>query len=98
MDFVKELLNNWRTRNDRVKLQHAYLAIAFISIVVSGIVGLLNSSVGRKLAYISLAAIVIYLVNAVIWALVNSSVVMTGESQTETIRKNSGATVTRKSK
>jgi dipeptide/tripeptide permease len=92
-DFLKDMLDNWRRqRNDRIKLQHAYIAIALIGILASGLVSLLNVEIGRKMARISLVAVGVFLLNAVVWALVNSSVVMTTQSTSKPAQRTSSTT------
>lgn len=68
-------LKEWNTRvSERAKLQHAYVVIAIIAVLVAGLVSLLDAPAGRSLLNIALAAIIIYFVNAVVWGVVNSAV------------------------
>ncbi len=73
-ESIKSILLNWNlTTNERQKLQHSYLAITAIVIIVAGIFSLLNAKLGHRIVYIAMVAIGAYLVNAVVWNLLKSS-------------------------
>jgi len=73
LNDLKESLYRWgSSTNERTKLQHSYLFITIIVVLLAGIVSLINANLGHKLTFIALAAIVIYIINAVIWNLLNS--------------------------
>jgi ABC-type transport system involved in cytochrome bd biosynthesis fused ATPase/permease subunit len=61
-----------RNTSDREKLQHTYLTILFVSVVVAGLVSLVDPIAGQDLLVVTAIAAGIYLVNAVIWALLES--------------------------
>ncbi len=63
-----------RNASDREKLQHTYLTILVISVVVAGLVSLIDVITGQDLLLVSAVAGAIYLVNAVVWALLESVV------------------------
>lgn len=63
-----------RQTNDRQKLQHVYLSVAALSVVVAGIVSLIDPNTGQDLLGITAVAGTIFLVNAVLWALLESAV------------------------
>jgi len=70
---LKESLYRWgSSTSERTKLQHSYLFITVVVVLIAGIVSLINANLGHKLTFIALAAIVIYLINAVVWNLLNS--------------------------
>lgn len=72
----KELLTTWNTEHgERVKLQHAYLVIAVVGLVVAGLVGLVDDYAGQLLVNASLIAAGIFVANIVVWALMYSLVV-----------------------
>lgn len=74
---LKELLAAWNTTHgERVKLQHAYLVIAAATVVVAGLVGLIDDSAGQLLVNVALIALGVFVANIVAWALLNSLVVM----------------------
>ena len=74
-ESLKSSLNSWNdTTTDRSKLQHFYIAIAACLLIVAGVIGLLNQSLGQQLLAIAIAAAGIFLVNAVAWALLQSFV------------------------
>ncbi len=62
----------YKTTNERAKLQHSYLGIAILFVVVAGVIGLMNYSYGQQLLQLALGAFVIFAVNAIVWALLQS--------------------------
>lgn len=74
---IKKSLSNWNdTTTEREKLQHAYIAVAAALLIVAGIFGLLNHSLGQQILAGAIAAAGIFLVNAVAWALLQSFVLL----------------------
>jgi Flp pilus assembly protein TadB len=74
---LKELLATWNTTHgERAKLQHAYLVLAAATVVIAGLVGLIDDYTGRLLVNVALIALGIFVANIVVWALLNSLVVM----------------------
>ncbi|HMR72682.1 MAG TPA: hypothetical protein PKD68_01595 [Candidatus Saccharibacteria bacterium] len=72
---LHDALIEWnKATNDRAKLQHSYVALALIVFIVAGIVGLINYQYGQALLQIALVAIGAFLVNAFVWALLQSFV------------------------
>lgn len=72
---VHNALIEWnKTTNDRTKLQHSYIAVALATLVIAGMVGLVNYQYGQALLQIALVALGAFLVNAFVWALLQSFV------------------------
>lgn len=61
-----------RTASERQKLQHSYFTIAIVILLIAGLVSLLDSQAGKDLLVVSVAAGAIFLVNAVLWSIVDS--------------------------
>ena len=73
---LKTAIIRWNaTASERQKLQHSYIVIAILTILVGGIVSLANANLGHKLAVAALVAALVFICNGVIWSLVNSSVI-----------------------
>lgn len=73
-ESIKETLVTWNTKNDeRAKLQQAYIAIAFVMLIVAGLIGLLNRDLGQNLLLIAIISAGMFLVNAVVWSLLQSA-------------------------
>lgn len=73
-ESIKETLVTWNGKNDeRAKLQQAYIAIAVIMLIVAGLVGLLNRDLGQNLLLIAIISAGMFLVNAVVWSLLQSA-------------------------
>lgn len=73
----KEILVDWSANHgERAKLQHAYIVAAVVGIVVAGLVGLLNREVSQIIVGVSLASLVIWLANVLVWALLYSLVII----------------------
>lgn len=76
MQAIKEMLINWNaSRGEREKLQHAYVAVALVGLVIAGLVGLLNDSLSSLIVQVCLIAVGVFLCNVVVWALLYSLVI-----------------------
>lgn len=64
-----------RNTNERQKLQHAYIVIAIAVLLIAGLVSLIDSQSGQDLLNVSLFAAAIFIVNTLIWSLMDSMVV-----------------------
>ncbi len=62
-----------RSSDDRQKLQHTYIVLTVLSVIVAGIVSLVDNQSGQDMLLITVAAGAIFLVNAVIWSLLEST-------------------------
>jgi undecaprenyl pyrophosphate phosphatase UppP len=73
---IRDLLVQWNaTYGERTKLQHAYLVLSVVGIVVAGLVGLLNYDSSRAILRVCFTGLGIFLVNGVVWALLYSLVI-----------------------
>ncbi|HSX31735.1 MAG TPA: hypothetical protein VLF43_00600 [Candidatus Saccharimonadales bacterium] len=73
---LKTMLTEWNTRySERVKLQHAYIVLSLLGIIIAGLVGLLNYDASRTILRICFFGLGIFFVNAIAWALVYGLVV-----------------------
>ena len=76
MESLQELLTNWNKKHDsRAKLQHTYLVVAVALVVLAGLIGLVNMNMGQQMLAIALVSAGVFLINAVAWALLESSVI-----------------------
>jgi len=67
-------LTNWNaTKNERQKLQHGYLALAVVVILIAGIISLFNASLGHNVVKVALVALAAFIANAFAWNLMQSS-------------------------
>ena len=74
-DVIKQVYVSWSSeKNQRRKLQQAYVIVASILAAMAGVVTLLNDSLGKKLLMVAAGAIFIFFVNAIMWALVEAFV------------------------
>lgn len=70
-------LREWNELTDpRQKLQHLYLIVAFGLILAAGIIGLINYDLGQRVLLGAFIAVIIFIVNAVAWALLQSFVLL----------------------
>lgn len=68
---LSKALVQWKTKTtERQKLQSTYMAIAIISLIVAGLVGLIDNELGIDIAYVTVFSAVAFLLNAVIWHLI----------------------------
>ncbi len=74
---AKESLARWDEQTtDRQKMQHTYIAVAVVLLIVAGVFGLLNQPLGQQVLAIAIASAAVFLVNAVAWALLQSFVLL----------------------
>lgn len=70
-----ESVASWNiTRNERQKLQAAYLVLGVIIVLASGLLALLNPWMAHTLVSFGFAMLAIFLINGVIWHLLSSIV------------------------
>ena len=73
---IIEALRQWNKTNDRhAKLQHIYLSLAIAILVLAGLMGLVNYGLGQSLLFLSTVSLLIFIANAVVWALTDSFIV-----------------------
>lgn len=76
LNAIYKALIDWnKTTNERQKLQHSYLVIIVVATLIAGLISLLDSSSGQDLLVVSVAAIGIFLANALLWSFLDSVVV-----------------------
>jgi len=69
-------IDRWKaSKNERQKLQHAYLVLVVAIVLVAGVISLFNTGLGHTVVKIALIAGGAFLVNAVAWNLLQSSVI-----------------------
>lgn len=74
---IKNMLVKWNaTYAEREKLQHAYVALACVLIITAGLIGLINYDLGQQMTAIALLALVVFVVNLVVWTLLQGIVLM----------------------
>ncbi len=84
-ESLRESVASWHAKNDdRAKLQHTYIVSAFALLVAAGIVGLMNRDLGQNILIVSVASASIFLVNAVVWSLVQSAIISRAAVRTAT--------------
>lgn len=70
-----EHLRNWNDKNsERVKLQHAYVALAVLTVVAAGLIGLVNYDLGQQLTAAALLFLGMFFINLVAWTLLSGIV------------------------
>lgn len=76
MEAFSTLLKEWnRSSNERTKLQHAYLALVVMIVVLAGIITLLNPSLGHTIVSFAGFLGLAFISNAIVWALLKSFVI-----------------------
>jgi cell division protein FtsW (lipid II flippase) len=73
MQSFKTLFQEWSTQHDSfTKLQHAYITIAILALLIAGIIGLINHPLGQSILFIAVCALLIFIANGVVWALLRT--------------------------
>ncbi|MFZ1361197.1 MAG: hypothetical protein WAS27_04205 [Candidatus Saccharimonadales bacterium] len=72
-ESIKLSLQSWNaTTTEREKLQHLYVVASVLLLVVAGVIGLLNQNLGQQILAVAIVSAMLFLVNAVAWALLQS--------------------------
>lgn len=73
-EVLKDSLNSWNVqKSERQKLQHAYLALTVMVVLLAGIISLFDGELGHNIVLTALFAIATYFMNAIVWNLLQSS-------------------------
>lgn len=67
--IIKDLNKYLSANNERVSLQRLYLIFFVIIFVIGTIINYFNHDLAYKVLYLSFIALIIYITNAIIWAL-----------------------------
>ena len=68
MSIIKQLLIDWNSeKNQRIKLQQAYLVLVVLMATASGLVTLVNISLGRTIIMSAAILALVYIVNSISW-------------------------------
>lgn len=74
---LKKSLYTWSTEtSERQKMQHTYIATVIALIVVAGLVGLVNYHLSQNILAIAFLAAAVWVVNLIVWALLQSLVIL----------------------
>ena len=87
MSIIKQLLIDWNSeKNQRIKLQQAYLVIVVLMAIASGLVTLVNLSLGRAIIMSAAILALVYIVNSISWLVLDMIV----SKKIDLIAKSSG--------
>ena len=87
MSIIKQLLIDWNSeKNQRIKLQQAYLVIVVLMAIASGLVTLVNISLGRAIIMFAAILALVYIVNSISWLVLDMIV----SKKIDLIAKSSG--------
>ena len=77
INFFINAMKNWKdSTSARQKLQHTYLVAGIVLLFIAGIAGLVRDSAGKSLLFFAYVSFAMFLANAVVWALLQSLVLM----------------------
>lgn len=92
---LRDALTAWnKEANERQKLQSTYVAIVVVLLVVAGLVSLVNYDLSQKLLLAVFAAAGLFVINLVVWALLQSLVLLPLERSTPNARRVAAARTT----
>jgi cell division protein FtsW (lipid II flippase) len=75
-ETLKDSFISWNSKtSERAQMQQAYIVIAVTLLVTAGIVGLMNHDLGQNVLMLSILSAGMFLVNAVVWSLLQSAVI-----------------------
>lgn len=74
-EFLRQFVAEWNgDRNQRTKLQRAYVLVAMLLSTIAGIFILINIDVSRALMFAAVGLAGVYIANATMWLLLDSIV------------------------
>ena len=89
-EFTKSILTLWNSeKNQRLKLQYAYLILAVFGLAIAGLLTLFNTSSAHLAASASGILFVTFLVNSVAWAVIEAFVAPKLPKEADTPAKKS---------
>ena len=72
-EFTKSILSVWNSeKNQRLKLQYAYIILAILGLAMAGLLTLFNVSSAHLAASISGILFITFLVNGVTWGIIEA--------------------------
>ena len=76
MKTIRTSIAHWnKTYSDRAKLQHSYAILAMFSLIIAGIISLINYNLGQSLLFVAVVTVLVFIANGVVWALINTFIV-----------------------
>lgn len=76
IELFKNVLFDWNNdKNQRSKLQQAYFAIIIVLAMFAGVITLFSPSVGQHIMIIAAGFAGVYVVNGVVWTLLEGIVI-----------------------
>ncbi len=74
-EFLRQFAAEWNDdRNQRTKLQQAYITVAVLLSAVAGMFVLVNADISRVLVLVAVGLAGVYIANAAMWLLLDSIV------------------------
>jgi len=75
MEELREFFRQWNAKSSEfAKLQHTYIVVAGLAVLVAGIASLVNYRLGQSILFIAICAALVFLANGVIWAMLRTFV------------------------
>lgn len=72
-ETIIQALRQWHAEHDaRQKLQHLYIVIIFSTLVLAGLISLVNYQIGQNILLIASVGALVYMVNLITWAMFDS--------------------------
>ena len=88
MESLQSILKNWNKKHDSFsKLQHTYMGITITSFLVAGLISLINYSLGQSILFVAMCALLVFIANGVVWALVRTFLTPSQEKPQTTRKK-----------
>lgn len=88
MKSFRAILSEWNTTySDRSKLQHAYAVLAVASLLVAGVIGLINHGLGQSLLFLAIVLTLVFIGNGIIWAVINTFILPLDKPQSRPKKK-----------
>ena len=70
---IKNNILHWNNvTSDRQKLQHVYLSVTALLIMLAGVMTIFDAAYGHRIAFVAVIALGAFIMNGIVWHLLNS--------------------------
>lgn len=90
-ETIRNSLTEWaHDTSERQKLQHVYIVAVVVLLVVAGLAGLVNYHLSQQILGLAFLAGIVFLVNLVVWALLQSLILLPLDKTTPVEKPRTG--------
>ena len=73
MEELREFFKQWNAKSSEfAKLQHTYIVVAVIAVLLAGLTSLVNYRLGQSILFVAICAALVFIANGVVWAMLRT--------------------------